>query len=139
LKCICLLTHFNRCYGASPFISPNGICIFGDSLEDHIVAQIIPQKTYIETWMVENQITDKTYTEMLTDERLLSAIEKNLKKLAKDGKKKSFEEVGDNFKLYDEEWTPENEMLTAAMKLNRQNIYKKNADDLKALYAKNKK
>jgi len=125
------------CYGASPFVSPNGICIYGDSLEDHIIAVVIPQKTYIETWMHEHQI-EKNYSEILNDEKLITEIKKSFSKLAKEGKKKAFEEVLD-FKLYDEEWTPENTMLTAAMKLNRQNIYKKYEDDLKEMYASRKK
>jgi len=43
--------------------------------------------------------------------------------------------IGD-FILYDEEWTPENTMLTAAMKLKRENIYKKYKTDGEALYKK---
>eukprot|EP01080_Neovahlkampfia_damariscottae_P004142 gene4142-7452_t len=132
------LESLEMCYGASPFVSPNGICIYGDSLEDHIIAVIIPQKTYIESWMHENHMSEKSYSDVLNDEKLINDIKKSLKKLATEGKKKSFEEVVD-FKLYDEEWTPDSGLLTAAMKLQRNNIYKKYEEDLKAMYASRKK
>jgi len=45
--------------------------------------------------------------------------------------------IGD-FILYDEEWTPENTMLTAAMKLKRENIYKKYKGDAEEIYKKAK-
>jgi len=41
-----------------------------------------------------------------------------------------------DFTIYDEEWTPENELLTAAMKLKRENIVKKYKNDIDEMYKK---
>lgn len=39
------------------------------------------------------------------------------------------------FRLYDDVWTPDNGMLTAAMKLLRRNIERKYQADIAAMYA----
>jgi len=123
-------------YCGSPFVSPNGICLYGNSHEDFIVAFILPQKTYLTTWCQENSITETSYDKLLLNKQVKQAIANSFKDIATKNKRKNFEMIGD-FILYDEEWTPENTMLTAAMKLKRENIYKKYKTDGEALYKKN--
>src|SRR5690606_4292933 len=43
-------------YGNSPFISPNGICVYGDPEKNHLVAMILPQETYVISWAKKNGI-----------------------------------------------------------------------------------
>ena len=52
----------------------------------------------------------------------------------KDGKLEKFE-IPSKIKLLHEPWTPETNLVTAAMKLKRENVRKTFADDLKALYS----
>lgn len=52
----------------------------------------------------------------------------------KDGKLEKFE-IPAKIKLLHEPWTPETNLVTAAMKLKRENVRKTFADDLKALYS----
>jgi len=128
------LENLESIFGTSPFVSPNGICIYGDSNEDNVVAVVIPQKTYILTWAGENNMGDN-YGEILKNPKLKSAMMEKFKELCAFYKKKPFEMVAD-FNVYDSEWTPENEMLTAAMKLKRENIVKHYKSDIDTMYKK---
>jgi long-chain acyl-CoA synthetase len=132
------LENLESIFGSSPFVSPNGLCLYGDSHEDHVVGVVIPQKTYVLTWAKENGITEDDYGKILAMPKVKAAIAQTFKDLGAQHKKKSFEMVAD-FCVYDEEWTPENEKLTAAMKLKRENIIKAYKSDIDAMYKKLKK
>jgi len=129
------LENLESLYGGSPFVSPNGICLYGDSQENYIIAFVLPQKTYLQTWAQENGIPETQYEKLLQNKHVIQAVNQSFKDIAAKAKKKPFEVIG-AFLLYDEEWTPENTMLTAAMKLKRENIYKKYRDngDIKKMY-----
>jgi long-chain acyl-CoA synthetase len=43
-------------YGQSPFVSPNGILVYGDSFKDDLVAIIVPQTSYLQYWAKKNHI-----------------------------------------------------------------------------------
>jgi len=64
------LENLESIYGTSPFVSPNGICIYADSFEDNIVAVLIPQKTYVETYAKENGFEEENYGKLLLNPKL---------------------------------------------------------------------
>jgi len=59
----------------------------------------------------------------------MNALNKTWKELGL----KSIERIS-NVALYDEEWTPDNDFLTAAMKLKRQDIVKNEEKTIAKLY-----
>jgi long-chain acyl-CoA synthetase len=126
------LEHLEMVYGVSKFISPNGICLYADSTKDNMVACIVPQKSYVMGWASENGISGD-YDTVLKSEKLKAAIAQQFKEIAAQHGKKSFEFVT-VFQLFNEEWTPENGMLTAAMKLQRQNIAKHYQSNIVEMY-----
>jgi len=65
-------------------------------------------------------------------------MKKEFDEIAIKNKKKTFEMIVD-FLCYDEEWNPENELLTAAMKLKGENIIKRYKNDIDGLYKNIKK
>jgi len=131
------IENLEMVYGTSKYVSPNGICIYGNSYEDFIVAMVIPQKNKIMSWAKENGIEGE-YQEVIKNKKLKQEILSDFKTIGIDKKKKPFEYVADCC-LYDTEWTPENTMLTAAMKLKRENIQKTYQKDIDQMYQNLKK
>lgn len=58
----------------------------------------------------------------------------DLIRIAKENDKQKFE-IPRNIRLYDDDWTIENGLLTAAMKIKRNRIYKKYEKDIKEMYS----
>jgi long-chain acyl-CoA synthetase len=121
-------------YGGNPFISPNGIVVYGDSYKNSLVGIVLPQTSYVTKWAEENKIQG-SIEELCKNPKVIAALLKSLKDTAIQHKKKSFEEIRD-LCMYPDEWTPENGMLTAAMKLKRSAIIEKYKEDIDAMYAK---
>lgn len=118
----------------SPYVAPNGICLYADSYKDFAVAIVQPHFSGIANWAQENGIPTDDIKSLITNPALKKEIISNLKQICLDYKKKNFE-IPANVHIVDVEWTPENGALTAAMKLNRQNIYKMWKSDIDQLYA----
>jgi long-chain acyl-CoA synthetase len=72
--------------------------------------------------------------ELFNSPELKKAVMASLAEIATSSQFKPIEFVQGIY-LCPEEWTPENELLTAAMKIKRQDIYKKYKAELNAIYA----
>lgn len=92
------LENLEMIYGTSQFVSPNGICVYGDSFHDSIVALIIPQETYCMAWAKERDIKG-TFAELCKNEELRKAVKEDFQRIATEKRKKSFEVIKD-FRLY---------------------------------------
>ncbi|KAL9644312.1 hypothetical protein ABK040_005773 [Willaertia magna] len=119
-------------YGNSPFIAPNGIMVYGDSEKSFAVALIILQPGYTKQWAHENGLTENI-GELLENKQLRAAVKNSLLSEAKKANLQRMEEIKD-FRLLIDEWTPENELLTSAMKLKRPNLVKKYKDLIDEMY-----
>ena len=128
------IEHLESIYGGHPFISPNGIVVYGDSYKNSLVGIILPQVSFLKKWAEDNKISG-SIEELCKNPKVIQTILKSLKELAIQHKKKSFEEIKD-CRLYADEWTPENGMLTAAMKLKRSAIIEKYKKDIDEMYEK---
>jgi len=127
------LENLEMLYGSNnPFVSPNGICIYADSMKNHIVGLVIPQISYCQNWAKSNGV-DTDMSVLVKDKKFKDAVKAEFTRIGKWKKKKKFEFLGD-FTLLNDEWTPENACLTAAMKLKRNNIYKKFQSTLDDMY-----
>eukprot|EP00744_Colponema_vietnamica_P003291 GILI01005067.1.p1 GENE.GILI01005067.1~~GILI01005067.1.p1 ORF type:complete len:740 (-),score=243.70 GILI01005067.1:249-2468(-) len=121
-------------YGASPFVSANGICVYGDSLADFLVALVIPHKQNLLQWAASQNLPHAdNFNAVVRSPEARAAVLESLKGEAKKAKLKSFEVVKD-LVLYADEWTPENGCLTAAMKLKRDVIKKRYESDIASMY-----
>ncbi len=131
------LERLESVYGNSPFIAPNGVCVYADSFQSFPIAIALPQMSYIRTWAQENgiDINIEDPNSVCHDERVHKAVLNDLKRVGKEGGLKKFEFIAD-VALVNDAWTPENGMLTAAMKLKRPNLVQKYKEVLDKLYKK---
>lgn len=68
------LENLESLYATSPFISPNGICLYADSYSDFIVALAIPQTSYVTKWAKENHIGADNMQELYENEKVILSI-----------------------------------------------------------------
>jgi long-chain acyl-CoA synthetase len=133
------LERLESIYGNSPFISPNGIFVYADSFQDFPVAIALLQISYVRKWVKDNNLESKINVEdvdaICNNEIIHDVVFNDLKRVGKEGGLKKFEFIND-VALVNDIWTPENGMLTAAMKLKRPNLVQKYGKILDRLYKK---
>jgi long-chain acyl-CoA synthetase len=115
------LERLEAIYANSQFIAPNGICVYCDSYKDFPVAIVLPQQTYLRAWAHQNNIHFDDLAELCTEKTVIKAILKDLQIQARRSKLQRFEEIKD-IRLFLDEWTEENGMVTATQKLKRMKI-----------------
>ncbi|KAJ3030890.1 UNVERIFIED_CONTAM: long-chain fatty acid-CoA ligase [Siphonaria sp. JEL0065] len=125
-------------YKVSKFVQ--NICVHADSEQSYAVALIQPIEKEIRGAAVQLNLYPDTNVEHLelkelTDRKeIRELVLKSLKDVAKSIGLKPSEVVGQVF-LSHEEWTPQNGMLTAAMKLQRKDIVKKYKTEITTMYS----
>lgn len=126
------LEKLESVYGNSPFVSPNGVCVYADPFSSYPVALVLPQQMYAENWARANKIQFSDFSNLCRDKCLQNAVLQSLQQEARNANLKQFEVVRE-VRCLDEEWTPENGVLTAAMKIKRSEIaqrYKAALDEM---------
>jgi len=123
----------------SLFVS--NICVHADSHHNDLIALIFPNKKYCEEFAEKNGIPVRTlflmiycnsmigdllgqaadWASLCKDEKLKEAILKDLQREGQKTQLRSMEMISAVL-LYPDEWTPENDWLTSAMKLRRFDI-----------------
>ena len=121
-------------YGNSQFACPNGICVYADDGHDRPVALLSPNLPYVKRWAKENNMDSDDFNTLLRSKELHDAILHDLIFHSKKSDRKSFETITDVF-ICEEEWLPDNNMLTSAMKLNRHNIYDRYRQQIDEMFA----
>eukprot|EP00817_Percolomonadidae_sp_ATCC50343_P001337 CAMPEP_0117418488 /NCGR_PEP_ID=MMETSP0758-20121206/250_1 /TAXON_ID=63605 /ORGANISM="Percolomonas cosmopolitus, Strain AE-1 (ATCC 50343)" /LENGTH=501 /DNA_ID=CAMNT_0005199003 /DNA_START=344 /DNA_END=1849 /DNA_ORIENTATION=+ len=127
------LENLEMIYGTSPFVAPNSLCVYADSFKNNIVGLMIPQASYLEGWAKENGLGDLSLDKLVKHPKVKAAILADLDRIATEKKKKRFERIP-NIGIFADEWTPENGLLTASMKLQRTNIAKRYEKEIEELY-----
>jgi len=101
------------------------VLIYVDSHHDHIVSIGVPNRDRLLTWAKSvNHPKVDNFAELCSDQKARNHVLTELKNTGRKMKLKSIETVR-NVHLCSEEWNPQNNMLTAAQKLNRNEIIKK--------------
>jgi len=118
-------------YHNSPFVE--NICVYADGLRDYPIAIVKVSEGATNKWAHDAGITDKFHT-IITRRDFKAAVLQSLQQIAKSTGLKEIEVVK-GVVLTDDEWTPENDLLTAAMKLKRQSIVPKYKKEIEEQYA----
>jgi long-chain acyl-CoA synthetase len=121
-------------YRDCPFV--DHICAYVDSEHNEVVAIVAPNKLATEAWASKNGIDSSDWGVLCQNPELTKAVLKDLQATARKFKLKSHEMVR-ALHITAEEWTPDNDMLTAAQKLKRNNIishYRKQLNDMYATF-----
>ncbi|KAF0974597.1 hypothetical protein FDP41_006629 [Naegleria fowleri] len=117
------LERLESIYCQSPFVAPNGCMVYANSYCSFPCAIVIAQPGPTKRFAEENGITG-TFFEICKNPRVEQHILKSLHEQAKSSHLKRYEEVK-AVKVFDDVWSPENDLLTAAFKLKRANIVQK--------------
>lgn len=110
---------------------------YGKSSEACIVAAVVPNEKALRAWAETKGKGAASFTELCEDAEAVEEVAKSVAKAVK-GKLVAFE-IPAKVALSAEPWTPENDLVTAAMKLKRPNIVKALSAKLEGAYAEAKK
>ncbi|KAJ3396038.1 long-chain fatty acid-CoA ligase [Chytriomyces hyalinus] len=125
-------------YKVSKFVQ--NICVHADSEQSYAIALIQPIDKEIRTVAEQlnlfpgTDVNSLDIGEITSRKEIRAAVLDSLKVIAKSIGLKPAEIVGQVF-LTPEEWTPQNGLLTAAMKLQRKTIVDKYKGEIRAMYA----
>lgn len=120
-------------YVLNPLALPNGVCVLVDSQKSYICALVLTDEQKALTFAKKNNISG-TWPDLLKSPDFQKAAAQSLAATAKAAHKKPFELVK-YVRVLSDEWTPENGVLTAAMKLKRRVVDVKYANIIQELFA----
>ncbi|KAF3546273.1 hypothetical protein DY000_02005058 [Brassica cretica] len=118
--------------GSSNYI--DNIMVHADPMNSYCVALVVPSHGALEKWGEEAGVKSSDFSELCENGEAVKEVQQSLIKAAKAAKLEKFE-IPAKIKLLPEQWTPESGLVTAALKLKREQIKAKFKDELQKLYA----
>ncbi|KAI0395881.1 AMP-binding enzyme [Xylariaceae sp. FL0594] len=107
------------------------ICVYADQNKAKPIAIIVPAEPALKKLAADNGIQGSSLEELVHNKKLKGIVLKELQNTGRAGGLSGIEII-EGVALSDEEWTPQNGLVTAAQKLNRKGIlkkYKKQVDE----------
>ncbi|KAH7352445.1 hypothetical protein KP509_19G045500 [Ceratopteris richardii] len=117
---------------ASPYVE--NIMLYADPLRSFCVALVVPTQAALESWATKEHVEYENFSDLCSKEVTNKEIMNSLQQVAKSSKLEKFE-VPSKLKILPDPWTPESGLVTAALKLKRENLRKTFARDLEELYS----
>ncbi|KAF5482639.1 hypothetical protein F2P56_003194 [Juglans regia] len=111
----------------------DNIMLYADPFHNYCVALVVPSRQVLEKWAQQAGINYKDFSELCDKAEIASEVQQSLTKVAKTAKLDKFE-IPAKIKLLPEAWTPESGLVTAALKIKREQLKAKFKDELKKLY-----
>ncbi|WVZ95214.1 hypothetical protein U9M48_041008 [Paspalum notatum var. saurae] len=111
----------------------DNIMVYADPFHNYCVALVVPAHQALEKWAQSSGINYKDLEELCQNDQAIKEVQQSLSKAAKAARLEKFE-VPAKILLLREPWTPESGLVTAALKLKREQIKTKFKDDLNKLY-----
>ncbi|WYZ46438.1 hypothetical protein EsH8_IX_000663 [Colletotrichum jinshuiense] len=109
------------------------ICIYADAQKAKPIAIIVPAEPALVKLAESIGVKGSTLEELVHDKKLQGAVLKELQNAGRQGGLSGIEII-EGVVLSDEEWTPQNDLVTAAQKLQRKKILEKYKDDVTKAY-----
>jgi len=86
------VNNLEMLYGDSQWVSPNGICVYGDSFKDNVVAIVCPNIPFLKRFANENGISDADdVAKLCNNDKIKKEVIKSFDEIAK---AKKIDEVG---------------------------------------------
>jgi long-chain acyl-CoA synthetase len=120
-------------YVNHPLALNNCVCVLVHPDKNYIGALVLTDEGKVKRFAKEHNIQGE-YPALLTNKELLKKAAETMAAVAKAAKRKNFELVR-NVCLVDDEWSPENGVLTAALKLKRAVINERYKTQIAHLFA----
>lgn len=109
------------------------IMVYADPYHNFCVALVVPARQTLEGWAKESGIKYNDFPELCEKAEAKNEVQQSLLKEAKAAKLDKFE-IPAKIKLLPDPWTPESGLVTAALKLKREQLKAKFKDELDKLY-----
>jgi len=119
-------------YKQDPYVDE--ICVVANSQKDLPAVLVVVNKPNLTAWAEANSIDASDWVALTQNEKAKEEVKRSLHATATREKMKTFEKPSGVF-LVSEEWTVDGGLVTAAMKLKRNEIQKKYKDEIAALFA----
>lgn len=123
--------YIENVYKQSKYVA--NIFVYGDSLQQYLVAIVVPSLETVLPWAKTKGISDKP-EQLIQNVELQKLIMDDMKVIAAREKLRGFEEVH-KIALHDQEFTVENDLLTPSFKLKRHQAKLKFKKQIDAMYA----
>ncbi|OTB03341.1 hypothetical protein M426DRAFT_321912 [Hypoxylon sp. CI-4A] len=109
------------------------ICVYADQSKAKPIAIIVPAEPALKKLASDNGIQGANIEELVHNKKLNGIVLRELQNAGRSGGLSGIEII-EGVALSDEEWTPQNGLVTAAQKLNRKGILSKYEKEVKAAY-----
>ncbi|KAL9057226.1 MAG: hypothetical protein Q9162_002429 [Coniocarpon cinnabarinum] len=127
------LEKLESIYRSVPIVA--NICIYAAEDQQKPIAIIVPAEPALKSIANSNGVKGDSVEELVNDQKVNELVLSELQKGGKGGGLQSFELI-QGVVLADEEWTPQNGLITSAQKLNRKGILNKYQDGVDRAYGK---
>ncbi|KAL5581686.1 hypothetical protein UlMin_014128 [Ulmus minor] len=111
----------------------DNIMLHADPFHNYCVALVVPVHQALEKWAQEAGIKYNDFPELCEKAEAVNEVQQSLSKVAKATKLDKFETPA-KIKLLPEQWTPESGLVTAALKIKREQLKAKFKNELDILY-----
>ncbi|KAL0732975.1 hypothetical protein Bca4012_009185 [Brassica carinata] len=118
--------------GSSNYV--DNVMVHADPINSYCVALVVPSRGALEKWAEGAGVKYSDFSELCENGEAVKEVQQSLTKAAKAAKLDKFE-IPAKIKLLPEPWTPESGLVTAALKIKREQIKAKFKDELQKLYA----
>ncbi|EDO29879.1 predicted protein [Nematostella vectensis] len=109
------------------------VCVFADSLKTFCVCLVVPRPKQLKQLADSLQVPTDDWSAVCSNKAIREAVLKDIRIVGNSAKLEKFE-IPQRMSLVLEQWTPESELVTAALKLKRKNITSFYQDTLRTLY-----
>ncbi|KAK5944229.1 long-chain fatty acid-CoA ligase [Knufia obscura] len=109
------------------------ICVYAQQDKAKPIAIVVPVEATLQKLAASNGLKESSIEEMVHDKKLNDIVLKEIQNAGKQGGLSGIEII-DGVVLSEEEWTPQNGLLTPAQKLQRKKIQDKYTDEIKRAY-----
>ncbi|XP_002532212.2 long chain acyl-CoA synthetase 8 [Ricinus communis] len=111
----------------------DNIMLYADPLKNYCVALVVPSHQALEKWAQGVGIEYQNFSELCNKDESITEVQQSLLKVGKAAKLDKFE-IPAKIKLLPDPWTPESGLVTAALKIKREQLKSKFKEELQKLY-----
>ncbi|KAF7956823.1 hypothetical protein EAE96_004149 [Botrytis aclada] len=112
------------------------ICVYADQQRTKPIALIVPAEPALKKLAEKIGVSGSSLEELVHEKKIQDAVLKELQQAGKAGGLSGIEII-EGVVLSDEEWTPQNGLVTSAQKLQRKAILEKYKKEVESAYARN--
>ncbi|KAG5488121.1 hypothetical protein LSCM1_08187 [Leishmania martiniquensis] len=128
------LESLEALYCECPVATPNGVCVLVHPQQPFITALVLTDEAKAMSFARAHKMEKASWPDVLKDAHFNSAVTASLAEIGKRAGKKPFELVK-RVRVLRDEWTPENNLVTASMKVRRSEVEKHYATIIEELFA----